>query len=68
MGENEGSIKATLSEVITALMSGNPQERRVAEQQLDALQMIDGKSKKNHALFIKSMKCHFIDNFLLLSS
>ena len=46
MGENEGSIKATLSEVITALMSGNPQERRVAEQQLDALQMIDGKSKK----------------------
>ena len=57
MGENEGSIKATLSEVITALMSGNPQERRVAEQQLDALQMIDGKSK-NYVLFIKSLKCH----------
>ena len=42
MGDNEGSIKATLSEVITSLMSGNPQERRIAEQQLEALQMIDG--------------------------
>jgi len=41
MGDNEGSIKATLSEVITSLMSGNPQERRIAEQQLEALQMID---------------------------
>ena len=41
MGDNE--IKATLSEVITSLMSGNPQDRRVAEQQLEALQMIDGK-------------------------
>ena len=38
-------IKTTLSEVITSLMSANPQDRRLAEQQLAALQMIDGKKQ-----------------------
>ena len=43
MADQEGSIKVTLCEVITALMSQNPNERKIAEQQLEALQMIDGK-------------------------
>ena len=43
MADQEGSIKVTLAEVITALMSQNPNERKIAEQQLEALQMIDGK-------------------------
>ena len=52
MADQEGSIKVTLCEVITALMSQNPNERKIAEQQLEALQMIDG--KKNQIFFRKN--------------
>ena len=43
MGEQEGTIKGALCEVITALMSPNPDERKLAEQQLEALQVTEGK-------------------------
>ena len=38
-------IKSTLCEVINALMSANPNERKLAEQQLDALQVTEGEIK-----------------------
>ena len=43
MCDNEGSIKGALVEVINALMSALPNERKLAEQQLDALQVTEGK-------------------------
>ena len=42
MCDNEGSIKGALVEVINALMSPLPNERKLAEQQLDALQVTEG--------------------------
>ena len=42
MCDNEGSIKGALVEVINALMSALPNERKLAEQQLDALQVTEG--------------------------
>ena len=44
MCDAEGSIKGALVEVINALMSAMPNERKLAEQQLDALQVTEGKS------------------------
>lgn len=44
MCDNEGSIKGALVEVINALMSALPNERKLAEQQLDALQVTEGNS------------------------
>lgn len=38
----EGSIKGALVEVINALMSAMPNERKLAEQQLEALQVTEG--------------------------
>ena len=42
MAEQEGSVKSAMIEVMTALMSGNPDDRKLAEQQLDALQVTEG--------------------------
>lgn len=42
MSDQEGSIKFALAEVINALMSGIPDERKLAEQQLEALQVTEG--------------------------
>ena len=56
MADQEGSIKVTLCEVITALMSQNPNERKIAEQQLEALQMIDGK-KSDFSAKIFDISC-----------
>ena len=42
MSEQEGSIKVALCEVVTALMSADPGERKLAEQQLEALQVTEG--------------------------
>jgi hypothetical protein len=41
MCENDGSIKIALCEVVTALMSPDPNERKLAEHQLDALQVTE---------------------------
>ena len=43
MCENDGSIKIALCEVVTALMSPDPNERKLAEHQIDALQVTEGK-------------------------
>ena len=53
MCDNEGSIKGALVEVINALMSALPNERKLAEQQLDALQVTEGNS------FISNCRDHF---------
>jgi hypothetical protein len=48
MADHDGNgvaMRTTLAEVINALMSGNPNERKLAEQQLDALQVTEGKRK-----------------------
>ena len=57
MADQEGSIKVTLCEVITALMSQNPNERKIAEQQLEALQMIDGKKNQIFSAKIFDISC-----------
>ena len=57
MADQEGSIKVTLCEVITALMSQNPNERKIAEQQLEALQMIDGKKIRIFSAKIFDISC-----------
>ena len=57
MADQEGSIKVTLCEVITALMSQNPNERKIAEQQLEALQMIDGKKIRFFSAKILDISC-----------
>ena len=44
MCEQEGSIKVALCEVVTALMSADLNERKLAEQQLEALQVTEGKT------------------------
>ena len=41
MSEAEGSIKSALVDVINASMSVNPEERKLAEQQLEALQVTE---------------------------
>jgi len=41
MCENDGSIKIALCEVVTALMSPDPNERILAEHQIDALQVTE---------------------------
>ena len=47
MCENDGSIKIALCEVVTALMSPDPNERKLAEHQIDALQVTEGKQNLN---------------------
>ena len=51
MCEQEGSIKVALCEVVTALMSADLNERKLAEQQLEALQVTEGKTSKISSRF-----------------
>ncbi len=41
--EGSAALRATLHEVVTALMSMDLNERKLAEQQLEALQVTEGK-------------------------
>ena len=47
--ESSAALRSTLNEVIQALMSINPSERKLAEQQLEALQVTDGKLRTSNS-------------------
>ena len=57
MCEQEGSIKVALCEVVTALMSADLNERKLAEQQLEALQVTEGKKSKISSILL--LNSHF---------
>ena len=66
MSEQEGSIKVALCEVVTALMSADLNERKLAEQQLEALQVTEGKKSKFTDLFLKVLD--FFSDFIVCVS